>query len=68
MNKSVTDDVSPLKVDLDKPVPPQAIRWLVHFIADKFDPDKIILFGSYASGQPKPWSRHGHAGRPLAVD
>jgi predicted nucleotidyltransferase len=32
------------------------IRRLVDRIADRFKPDKIILFGSYAYGQPNPES------------
>lgn len=34
----------------------RAIRAVVKRIADQFHPDKIILFGSYAYGKPKPWS------------
>jgi predicted nucleotidyltransferase len=34
----------------------QAIRAVVKQIAEKFQPEKIILFGSYAYGQPKPES------------
>ena len=33
-------------------VPISAIQKLVREIADKFQPDKIILFGSYAYGRP----------------
>ncbi len=33
-----------------------AIRELAQSIAREFKPDKIILFGSYAYGEPKPWS------------
>src|SRR6266849_5893448 len=33
-------------------VPLSAIRKLVQEIAEKFHPEKIILFGSYAYGQP----------------
>jgi hypothetical protein len=47
---------SPFRVDINKPVPERVIRALAQFIAEKFDPDKIVLFGSYAYGQPKPWS------------
>ncbi|HEV3238356.1 MAG TPA: nucleotidyltransferase domain-containing protein [Gemmataceae bacterium] len=32
------------------------IRRLVERIAERFQPDKIILFGSYAYGQPNPES------------
>ncbi|OGO45067.1 MAG: hypothetical protein A2W37_00870 [Chloroflexi bacterium RBG_16_63_12] len=34
----------------------EAIQAIVDRIAEKFKPDKIILFGSYAYGDPKPWS------------
>ena len=37
-------------------IPMAAIRRYARQIADKFDPDKIILFGSYAYGQPHEWS------------
>jgi predicted nucleotidyltransferase len=39
-----------------KRVPMRAIRALARIIAEKFNPDKIILFGSHAYGRPKPWS------------
>ena len=44
------------KITLDKPVPPEAIGAIVKRIADEFKPEKIILFGSHAYGEPKPWS------------
>jgi predicted nucleotidyltransferase len=37
-------------------IPMQAIHAVVKRIAEKFQPEKIILFGSYAYGQPKPES------------
>jgi len=37
-------------------IPMRAIRTVVKQIAEKFQPEKIILFGSYAYGQPKPES------------
>jgi predicted nucleotidyltransferase len=37
-------------------IPPEAIQAVADRIAEKFNPDKIILFGSYAYGAPKPWS------------
>ncbi|MCG3210182.1 MAG: hypothetical protein FOGNACKC_03813 [Anaerolineae bacterium] len=37
-------------------VPEAAIEAVAAFIARSFNPEKIILFGSYAYGQPKPWS------------
>ena len=39
-----------------KRVPRHAIRALARLIAEKFDPEKIVLFGSHAYGHPKPWS------------
>jgi predicted nucleotidyltransferase len=35
-------------------VPKAAIRRLAAVIAERFQPDKIILFGSYAYGEPTP--------------
>ena len=37
-------------------IPMRAIRAVAKHVADHFNPDKIILFGSYAYGHPKPWS------------
>jgi predicted nucleotidyltransferase len=37
-------------------IPMRAIRAVAEKIAAKFQPEKIILFGSYAYGQPKPES------------
>src|SRR6516225_4665652 len=37
-------------------IPMSAIRRFARQIADKFHPDKIILFGSYAYGTPHEWS------------
>ena len=39
-----------------KRISQQAIRAVAERIANQFHPDKIILFGSYAYGEPKPWS------------
>jgi uncharacterized protein len=36
-------------------IPMAAIRRYVRQIAEKFNPDKIILFGSYAYGEPHEW-------------
>src|SRR6059058_923896 len=35
-------------------IPLAAIRRFARLIAERFDPDKIILFGSYAYGKPHP--------------
>jgi predicted nucleotidyltransferase len=37
-------------------IPMRAIRAVAERIAEKFQPEKIILFGSYACGRPKPES------------
>ncbi len=37
-------------------IPMAAIRRYVRQVAERFQPDKIILFGSYAYGQPHEWS------------
>ena len=47
------------------PVPPRhtgkrismrVIRAMVNHIAGNFDPEQIVLFGSYAYGKPEQWS------------
>lgn len=48
-------------IELSQGKPPRrislhAIRAVAQRIAERFQPDKIILFGSYAYGQPKPES------------
>ena len=34
----------------------KTIRAIAEHIAEQFDPEEIILFGSYAYGKPTPWS------------
>ena len=48
--------LSTLRVDINKPVPKRAIRVLAKVIVERFDPEKIILFGSHAYGKPRPSS------------
>jgi predicted nucleotidyltransferase len=43
-------------VDKRKRIPQEAIDEVVRQIAEKFRPQKIILFGSYARGEPRPES------------
>jgi predicted nucleotidyltransferase len=43
-------------IDKRKRIPEKAIRDVVRQIAEKFHPQKIILFGSYARGKPRPES------------
>ncbi len=38
------------------PVTPELLAEVVRRIVAAIDPDKIILFGSYAHGTPRPWS------------
>jgi len=39
-----------------KRIPMKTIRAIVRHIAERFDPEQIILFGSYAYGKPTAWS------------
>jgi predicted nucleotidyltransferase len=43
-------------IDVRDRIPADIIRLLADQIADQFHPHKIILFGSYAYGQPHPES------------
>jgi predicted nucleotidyltransferase len=43
-------------IDKRKRIPEKAIQDVVRQIAEKFHPQKIILFGSYARGKPRPES------------
>ncbi len=43
-------------VDKRKRIPQKAIDQVVEQIVEKFKPEKIILFGSYARGNPRPES------------
>lgn len=49
-----TREVPPVNVR-DR-VPQEAIDEVVRAIAERFQPQQIILFGSYASGDPRPES------------
>ena len=48
--------VSVPTIDRRKRIPQEAIDEVVHQIVEKFHPQKIILFGSYARGNPRPES------------
>ncbi len=39
-----------------KRIPMRTIRAIAKHIAEKFDPEQIILFGSHAYGKPTAWS------------
>jgi predicted nucleotidyltransferase len=43
-------------IDKRKRIPQEAIDRVVEQIVEKFKPQKIILFGSYARGNPRPES------------
>ena len=43
-------------IDERERIPQEAIDEVVRQIAEKFHPQKIILFGSYARGNPRPES------------
>jgi predicted nucleotidyltransferase len=43
-------------IDVRERIPDSVIQSLVRQIAEKFNPQKIILFGSYARGNPRPES------------
>ena len=43
-------------IDERKRIPQKAIDQVVEQIVEKFKPQKIILFGSYARGKPRPES------------
>jgi len=43
-------------IDVRKRIPNSVIRSLARQIAEQFKPQKIILFGSYARGKPRPES------------
>lgn len=49
-------DITVPNINERKRIPMRAIRAVAKRIAETFLPDKIILFGSYAHGTPKPWS------------
>lgn len=45
-----------LNLDKHSRISMRAIRSVARRITDKFQPEKVILFGSYAYGKPKPES------------
>jgi uncharacterized protein len=48
--------ITVLNVNRRERIPESAIKAVIEHIAARFQPDKIILFGSYAYGEPKPGS------------
>ena len=43
-------------IDMRKRIPQKAIDQVVNQIVEKFKPQKVILFGSHARGNPRPES------------
>jgi predicted nucleotidyltransferase len=43
-------------IDKRKRIPMKTIRAIAKHIAEQFDPEQIILFGSHAYGKPTAWS------------
>lgn len=52
----VHPDLAVPTIDIRKRIPKSVIRSLSRQIAAQFKPQKIILFGSYARGNPRPES------------
>ena len=52
----VHPDLAVPTIDIRKRIPKSVIRNLSRQIARQFKPQKIILFGSYARGNPRPES------------
>ncbi len=52
LNSDTQDDLDDLPDGVL--VPPAMIERFVRQIAERFDPERIILFGSYAYGKPTP--------------
>lgn len=50
-------DIIPLpSINVRRRIPQQAIEEVVDQIVERFQPERIILFGSYAYGRPRPES------------
>jgi uncharacterized protein len=56
MSTSTYNATKVLPVNQRKRIPQSAIKAVVRQIAEQFRPQQIILFGSYAYGQPRPES------------
>lgn len=56
VNRHSSPGIQVPPIDKRDRIPFQAIRDIAEQIARKFEPEKIILFGSYARGAPRPES------------
>ena len=52
----IAPDLTVPTIDVRKRIPKSVIRNLSRRIVEQFKPQKIILFGSYARGNPRPES------------
>ncbi len=52
----IAPDLTVPTIDVRKRIPQVVIHRLARQIAKQFKPQKIILFGSYARGKPRPES------------
>src|SRR5688572_13146892 len=56
MDTSLADSTQVLPINVHKRIPQAAIDAVVEQIVEKFHPQRIILFGSYAYGELRPES------------
>lgn len=56
MTTLATPSIKVLPINRRKRIPQEAIDDVIRQIVEKFQPAKIILFGSYAYGTPRPES------------
>lgn len=54
VERSTRFDIPPLHQR--KCIPMDVIQAVANEIAGRFDPERIVLFGSHAYGTPQPWS------------
>jgi predicted nucleotidyltransferase len=56
MSTRVAGSTQVLPINIRKRIPQAAIHGVVQQIVEKFHPQRVILFGSYAYGDPRPES------------
>jgi uncharacterized protein len=56
MSKLVSDFTKVPPINRRRRIPQRAIDTTVRQMIEKFQPERIVLFGSYAYGQPRPES------------
>ncbi|MCY2992667.1 MAG: nucleotidyltransferase domain-containing protein, partial [Planctomycetota bacterium] len=55
--KKIDSQLGPERVTQRTRIPEWTIRWVADQIVQRFSPRRIILFGSYARGRPRPGPR-----------